>query len=144
MTVSAVKPIVHYITTEVLAAKDEDTDLTKEMKERMRVDLELHYSDPDIGQLLSITSFLDPIFKLGYVDSVLEEVKKQLSKLVSEDETDGAATNPPPASKKAKGLSKILGKCFPGTTTCIGLTPQEKIKQELDSYLSHPQWKKTH
>ena len=45
VTVSAVKPIVHYITTEVLVAKDEDTDLTKEMKECMKVDLELRYSD---------------------------------------------------------------------------------------------------
>jgi len=55
--------------------------LTKEMKERMRVDLELRYSDPDIDQLVLIASFLDPRFKLGYVgdrESVLEEVKEQL------------------------------------------------------------------
>lgn len=67
-------------------------------------------------------------------DSVLEEIK-QVSKLVSEGETgttDGAAVDTPTASKKAKGLSKILA-------ICIGLTPQEKIKQELDCYLSHPQ-----
>lgn len=36
---------VLYTTTEVLVAKDEDTNLTKEMKKRMKVDLELHYSD---------------------------------------------------------------------------------------------------
>jgi len=144
VTVSAVKPIVQYITTKVLVTKEEDTTLTKEMKEHMKVDLELRYSDPDIGQLLSIASFLDPRFKLGYVgdwESVLEEVKEQLSKLVSENETDSAtaAADGPPAAKKAKGLSKILGKHLPGTTTLVGLTLQEKIKQELDCYLSHQQ-----
>ena len=145
VTVSAVKPIVHYITTEVLVAKDEDTGLTKEMKERMKVDLELRYSDSCLDQLLSLASFLDPRFKLGYVgdqESVLEEVKQQLSQLVAESETDSATAaapeNGPPASKKAKGLSKILGKRLPGTTTLVGLTPQEKIQQELDCYLAHP------
>ena len=48
------------------------------------------------------------------------------------------STDHPPATKKAKGLSKILGKCL-GPTGNIGLTLQEKIKQELDCYLSHPQ-----
>ena len=78
VTVSAVKPNVHYITTEVLVAKEENTGLTKEMKERMKVDLELRYSDPHLDQLLSLASFLDPRFKLCYVgdqESVLEEVK---------------------------------------------------------------------
>ena len=142
VTVSAVKPIVQHITTDILAEKPEDSTLTKEMKERMKVNLELRYSDQDIDQVLSIASFLDPRFKLGYVsdrESVLEEVKTQLSELVSDTETDGAAADAPPASKKAKGLSKILGKCLPGTTTCVGLTPQEKIRQELDCYLTHPQ-----
>ena len=143
VTVSAVKPIVQYITTEVLVAKEEDSTLTKEMKERMKTDLEVRYSNPDVDQLLSIASFLDPRFKLGHVgdrDSVLEEVKEQLSKLVSENQTDtSTVADGPSASKKAKGLSKILGKRLPGTTTLVGLSPQEKIKQELDSYLSHPQ-----
>ena len=40
--------------------------------------------------------------------------------------------------KKPKGLSKILAKRI-GTTSRIGLTTEEKIKQELDQYLSHPQ-----
>ena len=43
-----------------------------------------------------------------------------------------------PPKKKSKGLSKILGNRL-GTTARIGLTRQEKIKQELDQYLAHPQ-----
>lgn len=43
-----------YITTEVLVTKAEDSTLTKEMKERMKVDLEVCCSDPNVDQLLSI------------------------------------------------------------------------------------------
>ena len=41
VTISAVNPIVHHITKEILVAKEDDTDLTKEMKERIKVDFEL-------------------------------------------------------------------------------------------------------
>ena len=62
---------------------------------------------------------------------------------MSESETDSLAStvDTPPATKKAKGFGKILGKCLSGTTTQLGLTPQEKVKQELDCYLAigHPQ-----
>ena len=125
--------------------KDEDSDLTKEIKECIRVDLEMRYLDPDINLLLLIASFLDPRFKLKFVDdreTVLDEMKKQLTEiLVSESETDSLAStvDTPPATKKAKGFGKILGKCLSGTTTQLGLTPQEKVKQELDCYLGHPQ-----
>ena len=50
---------------------------------------------------------------------------------------DGSSASEPPR-KKPKGLSKILAKRL-GTTSRIGLTTEEKIKQELDQYLSHPQ-----
>ena len=59
----------------------------------MKVDLELHCSDLCLDQLLSLASFLDPRFKLCYVgdqESVLEEVKEQLTQLVPESETEGA------------------------------------------------------
>ena len=119
VTASAVKPSVQYVTTEVLVEKQGDSPLTKEMKQCMNVDLQLCYSDPDTDQLLSTASFLDITFKLGYVDDregILDKVKGQLSELVSEN---GVAADVPPTSKKAKGLSKILGNCLPVTTTCI-------------------------
>ena len=51
---------------------------------------------------------------------------------------DGGSSASEPPRKKPKGLSKILAKCL-GTTSRFGLTTVEKIKQELDQYLSHPQ-----
>ena len=52
-TISAVNPIVHHITKEILVAKEDDTDLTKGMKEPMKVDLKLRYSDSDTNRLHS-------------------------------------------------------------------------------------------
>ena len=47
---------------------------------------------------------------------------------------DGGSSASEPPRKKPKGLSKILAKRL-GTTSRIGLTTEEKIKQELDKYL---------
>ena len=49
---------------------------------------------------------------------------------------EDTTTDQPPA-KKAKGLSKILGRCL-GHSSAAPSTPQEKVKQQLDQYLSHP------
>jgi len=43
-----------------------------------------------------------------------------------------------PPTKKAKGLSKVLGHCL-GKSQSNVLTPHQQVKQELDQYLSHPQ-----
>jgi len=81
VTISAVKPIVSHI-SDKLEEEDGDTDMTKEIKERIKVDLELRYiDDEDIEQLLELTSFLDPQFKLAHVSnraSILKEVEIQM------------------------------------------------------------------
>ena len=59
ITISAVKPLLNHIINE-LKEEDGDTDMTKEIKERVKVDLELRYLGDEIGQLLELTSFLDP------------------------------------------------------------------------------------
>ena len=46
VTVSAVKPFLNYITTDIVVVKEGDSELTKEMKERDKVDLEVRYSNP--------------------------------------------------------------------------------------------------
>ena len=58
VTVSAVKPILDHSATQLEDKKD-DTELIKEIKKRIRVDLELGYIDKDIKELLELTSFLD-------------------------------------------------------------------------------------
>ena len=71
------------ILEKVLVAEDDDTDLTKEMKERIKVDLEVRYLDSEFDHLLELSSFLDPRFKLNYVNNrakVLEEIENEMSK----------------------------------------------------------------
>jgi len=63
----------------VLVAEDDDTNWTKEMKRRIKDDLEARYENSDINFLLELFSFLDPRFKLNYVSNraeVMEEVRK--------------------------------------------------------------------
>ena len=75
------KALLSYITTDILVEKEGDSELIKEMKERVKVDLEVRYSNPQISQLLELASFLDPCFKLGYVsdrERTLKEVEEQM------------------------------------------------------------------
>ena len=65
--VSAVKPLLSYLTEEVLVAENDDTSLTKEIKRRIKDDLEARYENSDFNFLLQLSSFLDPRFKLNYV-----------------------------------------------------------------------------
>ena len=56
-TISAVKPLLNHLPEKVLVADDNDTDLTKEikeMKERIKVDLELRYLDSQFDHLLTL------------------------------------------------------------------------------------------
>ena len=156
VTISAVKPILNHIINE-LKEEEGDTEMTREIKERIKVDLELRYlGDGDIGQLLELASFLDPRFKLTHVSdraSILKEIETQMLKEIDTDITtchSSAATlvtsRPissssaalPPPNKKLKGLSKVLSHCF--TDQAVQqLSPQQKVKQEIDQYFTHPQ-----
>jgi len=60
VTVSAVRPL---LMEEVRVAEGDDTDLTKEMKKRMKEDLQASYGDPEFSFLFELSSFLDPGFK---------------------------------------------------------------------------------
>ena len=57
ITISAVKPLLNHLINEVLGEKEEDTELTKEIRERIRVDIELRYIDADLEHLLELASF---------------------------------------------------------------------------------------
>ena len=91
VTVSAIKPLLSHLTSVVLVDKQGDTGLTKEIKERVKVDLEIQYSNPELSQLLELSSFLDPRFKLAYVsdrESMLKDVEEQMCG-ASDDASDG-------------------------------------------------------
>ena len=55
VTISALKPLLSLLLEKVLVADDEDRDLTKEMKERIKVDLELRYLVSEFDHLLELS-----------------------------------------------------------------------------------------
>ena len=69
VTISALKALLNHLLEELLVAADDDTDLTKEMKERIQVDIQLRYLDSEFDHLLEVSSFLDPRFKLNNVSN---------------------------------------------------------------------------
>jgi len=54
INVSAVKPLVQLICNNMLELNDDDTDLAKDMKERIKCDLLRRYSDPEVNLPLSV------------------------------------------------------------------------------------------
>ena len=70
-TVSAVLPIVHLIDTKLLKEMDEDSQLTKDIKHRIKQDLQTRYTEIKLGvevmDILKVASVLDPRFKMKYV-----------------------------------------------------------------------------
>ena len=54
VTVSAVLPLLQHITSNLLMPTDDDTNLTKEMKQRVKADLESRYQECDLLFLHSL------------------------------------------------------------------------------------------
>lgn len=83
-TVSYVKPVLHVMNTSLLAAKDEDSDLTKCIKKKILHYMNTKYDDPATQELLDMASFVDPRFKAGYINS--DEVLNIKARVLSEIE----------------------------------------------------------
>ena len=136
---SAVKPLVASICSKMLALKDDDTELAKDMKDRIKCDLLQRYSDPHTSQLLSVCSFLDPRFKKWLTEEdmriSIEFLKKELSDFEDSSEDGGSASLSEPRTKRS-AWSRILGD---GPEEMpANITLQDKITQEIENYLCLP------
>ena len=169
VTVSVVKPLLHHISTKALAVENDDTELTRDIKERIKSCLTEKYSDNEVNMLLDIATVLDPRFKVGYISaSDLAAVKERIiGEALNEDEVNillqpqsqedsvevtdndidqsyqtSESQNEPPA--KRRKLSRLLDKSRPKEVLSSGnenssLSPKEKISRELERYLQTPQ-----
>ena len=77
VTVSIVKPLLNHLYSEILVEKEGETNLTLEMKSRIKAKLEECYETAEIDDFLSLCSFLDPRFKLSVLTKE-EEVKREV------------------------------------------------------------------
>ena len=159
VTISAIKSVLQHLCDELLAVSDDDSELTKEMKERCKTKILQQYGSSDTIKLLDIATFLDPQFK-HYKDD--DEKKRETEEFIKLEILKIADINPPeseiqicnddgqngPAAKKSK-LGNFLGKKYgigavpsgnsSSSNSVNRLTPLEKANNELMMYLQYPQ-----
>ena len=61
----------------LLQEKEEESELTKNIKQRIFEYMESKYSDPSIQDLLNLCTFLDPRFKFDYIkmtDCIIQQL----------------------------------------------------------------------
>ena len=57
------KPLIEVIHDKIVIPKDDDTDLTIEIKQHIKSDLDSQYQSDEMSSLLDTCAFLDPRFK---------------------------------------------------------------------------------
>jgi len=131
-----------------------DTQLTKDIKARVRAYMEQKYTDEEVATFLNTASYLDPRFKVQYIDEAskdtirlkLVEEGKQLSPCMSptDNSQPSSSTGSPACSlstqpdlavpQKKMKLSDLFKKRTQPTTS---ISIEERIEKELDYYLGY-------
>jgi hypothetical protein len=150
VTVSVICPMLRLIESRILKEKDTDTQLTKDIKDKICSDLTSRYEsyDSSVLHLLNMASVLDPRFKMNYIDSsIIDDLRTSLlsegeeitivgctgaldTELTMGNNTD--VTEPPPSKKRNIGSLFKDGE----EEQLPILSPSQRIKAELDTYLS--------
>jgi len=144
VTVSSIIPVLHNLKTKILIRKEEETQLTRDIKQVIMNDLEVRYSNSGIQKLLHIATFLDPRFKADYsndkeeVKTLVMEQAKEIFEVQTSPEPDSQFTTPqPPAKKKAK-MCAFLKRVEDEREPSDSVSPESKIASEIESYVSAP------
>ena len=141
VTVSALRPLLNHLLTNLLHVDLGSNGLINEMKDIIRRDLSTRYNSPEIAVLLDKCSFLDPRFKAEY----LEDKEGTFEALTSEAAALADKTTPPtheheeetpPPAKRAKGLAAILKKV--PMRSPIELTSHQRATKEIVAYSDLP------
>ncbi|XP_072560454.1 E3 SUMO-protein ligase ZBED1-like isoform X1 [Paramormyrops kingsleyae] len=155
VSVSYLKPVLHLFNEEVLKPVADDSELTKTIKASVISYLNEKYDNAATDDLLSIASLVDPRLKKRYIkDDKLEAVKSRaVAQMLDECQSTSQATPEFPSTAlgggkgdgadatPAKLQKKTLGSFFKSYTKSAatsGLTEQQAIETELNSYLQAP------
>ena len=102
VSISSIRSVIKHIHEEALVERDDDVSLVRDMKRRIRTDLDSRYIDTKVNHLLDISSFLDPRFKLQYIveenhtafkEAVIDEGLDIFDLAVEAEETDSAQSS---------------------------------------------------
>ena len=90
VTVSTVKPLLHHISTKALAVENNDTELTRDIKEKIKSHPTEKSSDNEVNMLLDIATALNPHFKVGYISAsdLVAMNERSIREALNEDEVN--------------------------------------------------------
>lgn len=112
VTVSSILPVLHNLATKVLLVQDDDSELTKGIKKKVIDSLSNRYAgNPQVRELLEVSTFLDPRFKMDYTQdsekqNVIGLLREKLEEIIDNDTVIESISNseaeqePPPKKKK--------------------------------------------
>ena len=131
--------------------------LATEVKEMIWSDLENRYMQTEVSEILNLDSFLDPRFKEQHLhdrEDIIQQITDQCLQyyLIVNKENESSTTSSTPEveevnpAKRLKGLAAVLQHIAEendDVQTGAPLTPLQKIKKEITSYLEYPLWNQT-
>ena len=142
---------LRHIKTKLGVDNDKDSILAKGVKEAIWSDLESRYMKTGVPEVLNFASFLDPRFKdkkqyLHDKDEIIQQNTDQCLQYyptVNDIDTNDASTSVVEEvhpAKRVKGLAAVLQHIAEDDNiySVTSLTPLQKIKKEVTSYLDYP------
>lgn len=142
VTVSAILPLMNLIDNNFLKETEEDTQLTKDIKRRIKDDLHTRYRG-DVLELLEVGSFLDPRFKTKYITeaaaaSIKEKLEDECSTIDIDCELVAQAERQPLAKKRNLGTLFKDNEENDEQTTARTISREQRFNTELNTYVSAP------
>ena len=144
-TVSAIIPMLTHIEDTILVNKPGETNLTSEIKARIKSDIDSRYND-DTRLFLHVCTFLDSRFKLAQESntSIKEAVKQIVKKKMEQacqptvaSSTPQNSSSDPPTKVYKTAWGKIFGDQLGHTNGSHKLLPQ-RVEMELEQLCSLP------
>ncbi|XP_039515830.1 E3 SUMO-protein ligase ZBED1 [Pimephales promelas] len=126
VSVSYIKPVLSLLKVNILSPNDDDTELTKTMKQTVLDYLTDKYQDPTTDDLLDMASLLDPRFKTQYIAS--DKIEGIQARAVSELESLLTVQYPAASVQQCTSAST-------SESPDAEQTPHKKVKKSLASFL---------
>ena len=150
---SAIKPLMRHLEDILLEEKEDESELSKNIKQCIFEYMDSKYSDPSIQGLLNLCTFLDPRFKFDHIkndrqhDSTVTLIKSTVQQQVldlitkesqeseaSHDDLQKQAEQPSQPPRNKKRLAEILKKPTPSHK----LRAEDVATREMDRYIHSP------
>ena len=149
VTISAVRPLLHYLLNDVLKLSDEDSSESIaiiRMKSEMSKNLGSRYQTSVVLDLLNLACFTDPRFKtMPFLDEeetkqLQEDVLEQLMQQDPQEEEEitsnqNQESDEPPPKKAKTGLGKLLSGMYAKSSTQNKRSIREQAETEIRHYL---------